>query len=253
MQRDVDQFVELGYCVVRGAVPPAVAGRVVGHVRDHDRSPPQPWHLVERSVYDLPTLVEAVTAAVRAAFDRLTGSVGWHLAANWGFPVRGPGPLAPLWHIDGDWFRHHVHAGDQVLTPIFLWQDVGENDGPTLLAAGSHQEVARLLAEHEPDGIAGDRIGDVVNQHVQPSRVDAATGRAGDVYVCHPFLAHSVNPVGCARPRFISNVAVHGRGPLRVTAASGPLSPVEVPVAGALDRCGALPAALEDPVADRFD
>lgn len=127
--------------------------------------------------------------------------------------------------------HHHVWSGEQVLTPIFLWHDVGPDDGPTLLARGSHRQVARLLANHEPDGIPGDRIATTVHEAVTVDDVVPATGTAGDVYICHPFLAHSFNPAGARRRRVISNVCVHGRAPIDI---SRPGTPVASAIANAL-------------------
>ena len=46
--------------------------------------------------------------------------------------------------------------------------------------------------------------------------------------ICHPFLAHTINPDGPKRPRYISNVAVHGRAPLQhIPGPSYELTPVE--------------------------
>ena len=123
-----------------------------------EAGPGEPWRLGQASVYDLPALIDAATPAIRDAFDVLAGTNQWHLAANWGFPTRFPGHCQTLWHIDGDWFTHHVTSGEQVLTPIFLWDDVDVDDGPTLLGVGSHLAVARLLARSEPDGISGGSI-----------------------------------------------------------------------------------------------
>jgi ectoine hydroxylase-related dioxygenase (phytanoyl-CoA dioxygenase family) len=140
--------------------------------------------------------------------------------------------VIPAWHIDGDWFTHHLGSAEQVLTPIFLWDDVGEDDGPTLLAAGSHRRVAQLLAEHEPSGIPGDRILAAVDEVVDGREAVAATGRAGDVYLCHPHLVHSINPMGAPRRRVISNVCVHHWGPLRFR--DGDLNAVERAIAQTL-------------------
>jgi hypothetical protein len=138
------------------------------------------------------------------------------------------------WHIDGDWFTHHLTSGEQVLSPIFLWDDVGPGDGPTLLALGSHHAVARLLSGAEPDGIPGDEIGTFFHKRLQVNETIAATGTAGDVIICHPFLAHSVNPIGPRRPRYISNIAVHGFAQLNLDPVAGELSPVESAIAMAL-------------------
>jgi hypothetical protein len=121
-----------------------------------------------------------------------------------------------------------------VLSPIFLWDDVGPDDGPTLLAPGSHLRVARLLRDAEPDGVPGDEIGRFFHGRLQVDATIAATGTAGDVIICHPLLAHSVNPLGPSGPRYISNIAVHGFAPLNIDPAIARLAPVERAIAIAL-------------------
>jgi hypothetical protein len=234
---DVESFIRDGYVRIPGAVPQTLA-RAIGEqaallVGDGAGAS---WRLGLASVYDVPVLVEALTPVVRAASDALIGTGRWHLAAIWGFPTRFPGASDTLWHVDGDWFTHHVTSGEQVLTPIFLWDDVGIDDSPTLLAVGSHLGVARLLADHEPEGVAGTHIGQVVDSTVARDEVAAATGEAGDLIVCHPFLAHSVNPAGPTRPRFISNVAVHGKQPLAIGPTRETSSPVESAIRQALGQ-----------------
>jgi len=229
---DVDAFMEDGFTVVRGAVPRTVASAVLREIDAIvERTGDEPWSIQGRSVYDLPVLIDVVTDAVRAAFDVLAGRKGWNLVANWGFPIRWPGPIEPLWHIDGDWFTHHLTSGEQILTPIFLWHDIDDRDAPTLLARGSHRDVARLLADHEPEGIPGPAIGTAVHAGINVTDPVPATGKAGDVYICHPFLAHSFNPIGPSGRRVISNVCVHSNAPIDVV---HPVSPVARSIANAV-------------------
>jgi hypothetical protein len=229
---DVETFVQDGFIVVRGAIPSSATAAVLEHLESAGGFlGADPWQIEQRSVYDMPILVDVVTEAVRSAFDAVAGVGQWHLAADWGFPCRFPGAMDPLWHIDGDWFTHHVWSGEQVVTPIFLWHDVGSEDAPTLLARGSHGQVARLLASHEPDGIPGDRIVSIVHETITVEDAVPATGTAGDVYICHPFLAHSFNPIGPRKRRVISNVSVHGRSPIDIRS---PETPVARAVASAL-------------------
>ncbi len=232
---EIDGFIEEGYVVVREAVPRHVVAEIraaaVGLVPS-DR--PDGWRLGLASVYDLPILVRALSTAVRDAFDALVGQDAWHLAAVWGFPTRFPGPCPVQWHIDGDWFTHHLTSADQVLTPIFLWNDVGNDDSPTLLCPGSHGDVARFLRDAEPDGVPGEAIAEFVHSHLTVTRTLEAIGSAGDVIVCHPFLAHSTNPASPRKPRYISNVAVHGIAPLKLSTDGSGLSPVESAVVAGL-------------------
>jgi hypothetical protein len=203
---DVDEFIERGYAHLPGAVVPAVAEEVRQAAEALVAPAGEPWQLGLASVYDVPALVDALSPAVRAGFDAVLGDGRWFLDAVWGFPTRFPGPAESIWHFDGDWFTHHLWSNEQVLAPLFLWQDVGDDDSPTLLRPGSHHPVARLVAAAEPRGIPGS--GTQVDVEGCPEVVPAV-GRAGDVYLCHPFLLHAVNPVGPRARRVISNVTVH--------------------------------------------
>ncbi len=232
---EIDAFVSEGYVVVREAVPPDVAAALRAAARA--RVPPDctdGWVLGLASVYDLPLLVRAVSSRIRDAFDALAGPGRWHLASVWGFPTRLPGTVASRWHTDGDWFTHHLTSCDQVLTPIFLWSDVGPDDSPTLLCPGSHRDVSRYLRDAEPDGVPGEEIAEFVHSRLRVTQTVGATGRAGDVIVCHPFLAHSINPTSPRQPRYISNVAVHGIAPFRLAEDASELTPVESAIATAL-------------------
>jgi hypothetical protein len=232
---DIDRFVEDGYLALRGAVSPEVATEISHSAASFvSIDAAECWTLGRASITELPVLERAVSPAVRAAFDQLAGDGRWQVAREWGFPIRLPGTVTPAWHIDGDWFTHHLTSADQMLTPIFLWRDVGSFDSPTLLAPGSHRAVAKLIARFEPDGISGPDIVSVVHAELRLDAVIEATGAAGDVFVCHPFLAHSINPAGPSTPRLISNVAVHGSNPLALTGSLSDLTPVEAAIAPAL-------------------
>ncbi len=236
---DAEDFIERGWVRVRAGVPDEVVRGVRNAVPELVPSAPaSPWKIALVSVYDLPVLAHALGPRIRKAVDALVGPGRWHFAAAWGFPTRFSGPIDPLWHIDGDWFHHRLGSGDQILTPIFFWDTVGADDGPTLLWSGSHRTVARLLASREPDGIPGSEITSAVHQHVSGHRlqVEPATGEAGDVILCHPFLAHTINPSGSSRPRYISNVAVHAFADMNFDEQRRTLSPVETAIAEALDR-----------------
>jgi hypothetical protein len=234
---DAEDFMARGWVRVRGGVPDETVRRVREAIHLLVPSEPAaPWKIETASVYELPVLAHAVGPRVRKAVDVLVGPARWHFAAMWGFPTRFSGSIDPLWHIDGDWFHHHPVSGEQVLTPIFFWDTIGPDDGPTLLGSGSHGTVARLLASREPEGIPGSEIAAAVHEHVSRDRLQAelATGEAGDVILCHPFLAHTINPNGSSRPRYISNVAVHAVADMNFDEQRRTLSPVETAIAQAL-------------------
>ena len=208
---DVDEFIERGYVHLPGAVDAVVAESVRQAAEALVVPDGEPWQLGLATVYDIPALVDALSPAVRAGTDALLGPGRWFYDSVWGFPTRFPGPAESIWHFDGDWFTHHLRSAEHVLTPLFLWQDTGDGESPTLLRPGSHHAVARLVAAAEPDGIPGSGTEVDVEGCTD---VVAAVGRAGDVYLCHPFLLHAVNADGPQARRVISNVVVHHWGPL---------------------------------------
>jgi Phytanoyl-CoA dioxygenase (PhyH) len=209
---DLDEFRARGFVRVRGAVPRDLAAGVHSFATELVPDDGSAWSLGQTTVYDFPSLAHAISPIVRQAFDALLGQGGWFVDANWGFPTRFGGSVEVGWHVDGDWFHHHIDSPEQVLTPIFLWHDVGEDDAPTLLAPGSHVRVAEMLAELEPTGMPGAAHRQAVHPIVDGAEAVPAVGDAGDVYACHPLLAHSIHPDGPAGGRrVVSNVCVHGR------------------------------------------
>ncbi|WP_243713205.1 phytanoyl-CoA dioxygenase family protein, partial [Actinomadura sp. 6K520] len=92
----------------------------------------------------------------------------------------------------------------RALLMLFLFSDVGEDDAPTRIRAGSHLDVPPILA---PAGDEGLPFMDLAAEAVPASEhrpVALATGQAGDVYLCHPFLVHAAQPHHGTEPRFMA-------------------------------------------------
>jgi hypothetical protein len=190
---------------------------------------------------------EAVTEA--ATSPRLVAAVGqlldgeaWQPRPNLGlFVARTPCAADPGdtgWHIDAsfqgpdtanlyDWYVNH-RSRDRGLLLLCLLSDVTEADAPTRIAVGSHLEVPALLEPFGDDGVLG-------LQAPLPAvgeRVALATGRAGDVYLCHPFLVHAATwPHQGTRPRVIAQPPITIDGPLRLDRPAGGRSVVASAVA----------------------
>jgi hypothetical protein len=62
-----------------------------------------------------------------------------------------------------------------------------------------------------------------------------ATGAAGDVYLCHPFLVHAAQPHHGSTPRFMAQPPLISTGPLDLDRPDGAYSPVERAVRRGLD------------------
>ena len=149
------------------------------------------------------------------------GDAGWHIDVSFG--TEDPDFMS---------WRANVTSRGRALLMLLLFSDVGEDDAPTRIAAGSHRTVARALA---PAGEAGMSLGDLVadgafERSVAAGREVLATGEAGTAYLCHPFLVHSAQAHRGKTPKFMAQPPLLPAEPLRP---DGP-SPVETAIRLAL-------------------
>ncbi|WP_395681940.1 hypothetical protein [Inquilinus sp.] len=193
----------------------------------------------------------ANTPVLHVAIDRLVGKGRWQPRADLGtFPVRFPARKVPNddgWHVDvsfpGDssdpnerqdyssW-RVNVSSRGRALLTLFLFSDIGPLDAPTRLRVGSHLDMARFL---EPAGEAGLASPDV--RRVGADRPEAlATGAAGTVYLCHPFMIHAAQRHRGTEPRFLAQPSIGLAEPYRLERPDGDYSPVETAIRQALGR-----------------
>jgi hypothetical protein len=181
------------------------------------------------------------------AFDQLVGEGRWLPPTSLGpFPVRFPSRVDPpdaLWHVDasydlgqGDW-RLDVASRRRTLLMFFLLTDVGRFDAPTRLRIGSHLDVPPVLVDRGLDGL---HFVEVVPQlaDLEDRPIALATGKAGDVYLCHPFLVHSADRNRGRRPRVLATPALMpaGRSRMRLAPTSRHVAPIERAVKLALGR-----------------
>ncbi|GGL27259.1 phytanoyl-CoA dioxygenase family protein [Nocardia jinanensis] len=252
----VASFIDNGYVHIPDAFPRALAEECRAIIwRDLNASPDDPhsWPIpaaFRPDYLDAPFVSATATPRLRAAYDALVGPGRWAPRRSLGsFVIRFPGQeTAALdgWHVDASFpgpesapadylsWRVNVHSKDRALLMLFLFSDTGEPDAPTRLRVGSHKEVARLL---EPEGDAG------LDARALAARAEAATaglptayatGRAGDVYLCHPFLVHAGQPNRGVHPRFLAQPNLSPAQPLRITGA-GPFSAVETAIRSAVE------------------
>ncbi len=170
------------------------------------------------------------------AFDQLVGAGRWLKRGSLGtFPIRFPHPDDPGdagWHAeasfagdDGSW-RLNVHSHGRALLMLFLFSDVGIDDAPTRILAGSHLDIPRVL---EPFGEAGLSFIEVAQKMEIPAsrKLQFAAGAAGTVYLCHPFLIHAAQIHRGTNPRFMAQPPLLPAEPLQVERMDGNYSPVE--------------------------
>ncbi|WAS92421.1 phytanoyl-CoA dioxygenase [Nannocystis punicea] len=252
---DIENFIRDGFVRIDHAFPREVADEARAILwRDTGCDPDDPatWTrpVIRLGQYGQPPFVAAAnTAALRDAFDKLVGRDRWWPQRALGtFPVRFPSPVDPGdagWHVDVSFGTEHpdfmewrvnVSSQGRALLMLFLLSDVGDDDAPTRIRIGSHLAIARQLApageaglslrELAADGFAG-------SAHLPEA---LATGEAGAVYLCHPFLVHSAQPHRGTRPRFLAQPPLLAREPFQLERADGRYVPVETAIRRALGR-----------------
>jgi len=256
----ITQFIQQGFVRIDNAFPRELAeeGRAIMWrdlpCSEHD---PSTW---TRPVVRLPGYGEApfrqaIDARVlHTALDQIVGRGRWRPRRDIGtFPVRFPHPDDPGdagWHVDlsfpGDdcdpnerhdfsaW-RVNVTSRGRALLMLFLFSDVGESDAPTRIRVGSHMAMARYL---EPAGEAG-RSRMVLDEIGADCPIALATGEAGTVYLCHPFLVHGAQRHLGATPRFMAQPSLAPAEPYRLERADSDYSPVEIAIRQALGKADA--------------
>jgi Phytanoyl-CoA dioxygenase (PhyH) len=251
----VAQFVRDGFVRIDRAFPREVAEEgcnIMWPDIPFDRHDPTTWTkpLIRLPGYGGGPFQKAVnTPVLHCAFDELVGKGRWEPRDGLGtFPVRFPHPDDPGdtgWHIDGSFladdcdpneehdysvWRVNVTSRGRALLMLFLFSDVAENDAPTRIRVGSHMDMARFL---EPAGEAGVPHMDYTNMSADRP-VALATGEAGTVYLCHPFLVHAAQRHRGSRPRFMAQPPLGLLEPYRLRREDGAYSPVEISIREAL-------------------
>lgn len=229
----IDDFCADGFLVVRGAVEPDIVRACRNVIEDElrarsvDPHDPATWTepVVRLPCPDGPAFAAAGTSpALWRLYDTLLGPGRWVQRKGVGgtIPVRFPSTKDPGdagWHIDGSYdvegrWWVNVHSRYRGLLALFLFTEVGDEDAPTELVVGSHLDIPRLLAPYgEPGAFFGDVVADIPDSTFRRPRA-LATGHAGDVYICHPFIVHRATwPHNGVAPRIIAQPEIAHQQP----------------------------------------
>ena len=231
---DVEQFVEEGYVKVEQPALRESADRArtaLWHQIGWSPDDPGQWSAPVKWVSDMTgqgpfgDIVRSPTLA--AALDRICGANGWLPRGALGnipvrFPVSPPGDDRG-WHIDantplpdGSWA---VSGRPQTVLLLTLLSEVGDDDAPTRIRAGSHRDVGAVLGADALDPMAA---GPLVDEASAGRPVRRATGGPGDMYIVHPFTVHAADEHRGREPRFMAQGPVMLTSPV-TPATSGPL------------------------------
>jgi hypothetical protein len=219
-----EQFIHEGFVKLERAFPTATADEARAILWQATGCDPEDWKTWTRPVVRLGDFAQepfrrAVnTAVLHEAFDQLAGVDRWMPRESLGgFVVRFPHPDDPGdtgWHLDAsvpapenpdsylDW-RVNVRSDGRALLMLFLFSDVSEGDAPTRIRLGSHLMVPPLLAPAGDRGMSMAEISRLAERDTAGFPETTATGAAGTVYLCHPFLVHAGQRHRGAAPRFL--------------------------------------------------
>jgi hypothetical protein len=255
---EIDQFIRDGFVRIDDAFPQGVAERareILWRDTGCDPDNPATWTkpVIRLGLYDQEPFARAAnTAILHRAFDQLVGRGRWHPRMNLGtFPVRFPSPDDPGdagWHIDVSFgtenpdflsWRANITSKGRALLMLFLFSDVGEADAPTRIRTGSHLDVARMLAPAGEEGLSLRELAANGFAGTAERPEVLATGEAGTVYLCHPFLVHAAQPHRGTRPRFLAQPPLPPAEPFVLNRLDGAYSPVEQAIRTALRDGGA--------------
>lgn len=243
----VREFLRDGFVKIEGAFCDRTARECAALLWERtgcDPDDPGTWTKPVHWVGDMaqqPFADAANTPVLHAAFDLLVGAGRWVPRSSLGsFPLRFPHEDEPDdagWHIEGSYqppgehqYFANVRSRDRALLMLLLFTDVDEDNAPTRIRVGSHLDVPPVLASY---GERGTSI------FTAAARIEAAgafrpqalaTGRAGDVFLCHPFLVHAAQPHHGTRPRFMAQPPLYPAVPLQWERADGAYSPVETAI-----------------------
>jgi hypothetical protein len=227
---DAAAFIRDGFVALRGAVDPETAvacqeliwGALERPGLRRDDPAGWPSHLDITDLAGEAFTTAATAPVLTAAYDELIGPGWWLIDGSIGSAVAVRFPREhdrgnAGYHIEGSYAapagepgRWHVNIRSRARGPLalFLFTDVGRDDAPTRLMCGSHLYLPRFLA---PCGEAGTDADAVLwRESVLCLTAAHATGRAGDVFLCHPFIVHTATwPHRGAGPRMIAQPAIN--------------------------------------------
>ena len=247
----ITQFVHDGFVKISKAFPRALADEarsILWRDTGCDESDPTTWTkpVIRLGNYAQGPFTEAAnTPVLHQAFDQLVGPGHWQARHDLGtFPIRFPSPDEPGdtgWHVDSSFppdsgdttdylhWRINLRSKGRALLMLFLFSDIAENDAPTRIRVGSHLDVARILAPAGDYGFSLLELATTTNIFADTAAHPEvlATGEAGTVYLCHPFLVHAAQPHRGSRPRFLAQPPLMPAAPFLLDRADGAYSPVE--------------------------
>jgi hypothetical protein len=248
---EIDRFVDEGFIRIDAAFSPETAAEGRDILWRETSCVPNDRSTWTKPVIRLADMAQdpfrraAQSPVLHRAFDQLVGEARWMPRESLGmFLVRFPhrdDPGDSGWHVDSSFppnppvadylqWRINVNSNGRCLLMLFLFSDVGDADAPTRIRIGSHLTVARILAPAGAQGMSTIELANKAAPATQGMKECLATGKAGTVFLCHPFLVHASQPNRTGSPRFMAQPPLMPRVPFDLARADAAYSPVEIAI-----------------------
>src|SRR5690554_371051 len=253
-KKEIEQFVLNGFVRIDNAFSQEIADAVLDILWNDlpcNRSNPSTWTepVIRLGMYTQQPFIDSLNnKKLHLIFNQLVGEDKWIPCRSVGtFPVRFPSVQQPNdtgKHVDASFagndpnnyleWRVNVKSKGRALLMLVLYSDVSENDAPTVIYEGSHIDVAKLLSKQGDFGLSFMELASKLDK--LPKRREVyATGKAGTVYLCHPFIVHSAQPHRGTIPKFMAQPPLLLRGELSISDSAVGYTPVEQAIRLALE------------------
>lgn len=253
-KKEIEHFVHSGFIRIDNAFSQQIADAVLDVLWNDlpcDRSNPSTWAepVIRLGMYTQQPFIDSLNnKKLHLIFNQLIGENKWIPCRSVGtFPVRFPSVQQPNdtgRHVDASFsgndpnnylqWRVNIKSKGRALLILVLYSDVSENDAPTVIYEGSHIDIAKLLSKEGDSGLSFMELAGKLDDLPKRKKV-YATGKAGTVYLCHPFIVHSAQPHRGTIPKFMAQPPLLLRGELTVSDSDAGYSPVEQAIRLALD------------------
>ena len=219
----INRFILDGFVMIENAFPTELADQcrtLLWKATQCDPNDAETWTQPVVRIGEIgldPFRRAANTAILHNAFDQLVGRNKWLPRETLGsFPIRFPSKVRAGdagWHVDASFteedtddylkWRINFNSKGRALLMLFLFSDVSEKDAPTRIKIGSHLDVAKMLKPEGEKGLSFIELAQKLEN--LPTHDEAlATGKAGTVYLCHPFLVHAAQDHHGTSPKFMA-------------------------------------------------
>lgn len=186
---------------------------------------------------ELPRVWDAICTLVGGADRVAERHICDNVILNLRSPPLRPGAKAPepgweSWHFDAPLELATFDRWINGLVGVVLVDDVAPGAGATYIAPESVELLTRELAAH-PEGL--DLVRRDIGVAISARCTDLVElhGKAGDVFLLHPFMLHTASPNPTGRVRWMANPNFELTSPLDV---ANPRSPIEQAITQHLPR-----------------